>query len=75
MVPLLPFILPFAPEQAFAASATMTAVAFAGVGAVKGRLVGGSALRSGLGTLVVGGAAALLAYLVGVILKAAFGAA
>jgi hypothetical protein len=37
--------------------------------------VGGSALRSGLGTLVVGGAAALLAYLVGVILKAAFGAA
>jgi VIT1/CCC1 family predicted Fe2+/Mn2+ transporter len=74
MVPLVPFILPVAPENAFAASAAMTAVAFAAVGAFKGRVVGRSSIKAGLGTLLVGGAAAILAYLVGVGLRSAFGA-
>ena len=71
-IPLLPFILHFINPNAvgnpFAWSAGLTAGAFFGVGAVKSRFVEQSWLWSGLETLVVGGAAALIAYFVGKLL-------
>ena len=76
LVPLLPFVVPgLQLETRFLASAIGTAIAFFGVGAAKGIVLGRPALRAGLGTLLTGGAAALLAYVVGAWLRAAFGAA
>jgi VIT1/CCC1 family predicted Fe2+/Mn2+ transporter len=71
--PLLPFVIDDAVsggiEHAFAWSVGMTAVAFFAVGSVKARIVEQPWWRSGLETLAVGGAAAVLAYMVGALLK------
>jgi len=71
MVPLLPFVLtPAADGRAtFAISAGLTAAAFFAVGTLKGRLLERPALRAGLRTLLVGSAAAALAYAVGALLR------
>lgn len=53
----------------FAWSALMAAIAFFGVGSLKGRYVGQHWLRSGAETLLMGGAATALAYGVGVMLR------
>ena len=53
----------------FAWSAVMTGIAFFVVGSVKSRFVEHAWWRSGLETLVVGGLAAALAYVVGALLK------
>lgn len=70
LVPLLPFLLPGAVMAAdrFGASAIMTAVAFAGVGLIKGYVVERPILRSGAETLFIGGGAAALAYGIGLLL-------
>jgi VIT1/CCC1 family predicted Fe2+/Mn2+ transporter len=75
LVPLSPFVVPDLPTSTrFLASAVATGVAFFGVGAAKGLVLGRSALRSGLGTLLTGGAAAAVAFVVGALLRQAFGA-
>jgi vacuolar iron transporter family protein len=75
LIPLLPFLLPgLASSQRFMASAVITAVAFAFIGVVKAFVVKHSVLRSGLETLLVGGIAASLAYLVGWWLRSTYGA-
>jgi VIT1/CCC1 family predicted Fe2+/Mn2+ transporter len=54
--------------SAFLWSSLLTGIAFFIVGAVKSRFIGHKWWTSGLETLAVGGAAALIAYLVGVLL-------
>jgi VIT1/CCC1 family predicted Fe2+/Mn2+ transporter len=73
LVPLVSYLLPFlTPTQRIVTSAAMTALAFLGIGMAKGIVLQRSPLRSGLETLLVGGAAATLAYLVGWWLRTAF---
>lgn len=73
LIPLVPFIGQeigvIGDRGVFAMSTLMTGVAFFGVGAAKARFVDRSAILSGLETLVVGGSAAGLAYVVGLALK------
>ena len=73
LVPLLPFIVPGWLDQPqrvlFASSSILTALAFFGVGAMKSRHVSASWWRAGLETLLIGGGASALAYLVGVLLR------
>ena len=73
-IPLLPFLLqvvtPNAVANPFLWSISLTAAAFFGVGAVKSRFVEQRWYSSGLETLLIGGSAAILAYLVGILLTA-----
>jgi VIT1/CCC1 family predicted Fe2+/Mn2+ transporter len=70
MVPLVPFLLPMGlgPGGIFVSSTAATALSFFVVGSMKGLVVGRWWLTSGLEILGIGGAAAALAYLVGVLL-------
>ena len=72
-LPLAVFIydlLPFGHvDHPFAWSAALTGVAFFAVGAVKARIVGQRWWRSGTETLLIGGAAATLAFVTGVALE------
>jgi VIT1/CCC1 family predicted Fe2+/Mn2+ transporter len=67
LVPLLPFLLRVSqnPQTIFITSAAATAVAFVFVGIARGAVLREALVRSGLETLAIGGAAAALAYLVG----------
>jgi VIT1/CCC1 family predicted Fe2+/Mn2+ transporter len=77
LIPLLPFLWEFAVSSTagspFLASTLMTAVAFVAVGAAKSRFVDHHWTISGGETLAVGGAAAGLAYVAGVLLKGVVG--
>jgi len=74
LIPLLPFLVPqLTPSQAFVTSIAATSAAFLAIGIIKGYVIGQSALRSGLETLLTGGGAALLAYGVGALLRAWLG--
>lgn len=72
-VPLLPFFVEMARpgtiSNPFIPSAILTAVAFFCVGAAKARFVVRSWIIEGLETLIVGGSAAILAYIVGRLLE------
>ena len=73
-IPLIPFLIPgLTLQQTFVVSSIVTAMAFFGIGMVKGSILQRPILRSGLGTLLVGSAAASLAYLVGWWLRRTFG--
>jgi len=62
LIPLLPYMLVSENLEALKLSATITLVALAIFGALKGRLVGTGWLRSAIQTLVIGGIAASAAY-------------
>ena len=70
-VPLLPFVLFHSYESytgtQFASSAFLTGLSFFAIGAMKSRFGVVHWLRSGCETLLLGGGAAVLAYVVGVI--------
>jgi len=75
-IPLLPFLLvEESRTDAFLISIALTALTFFGIGAVRGHLLGRSAVRSGFHTLLTGGAAAAVAYWVAAWLRTAFGLA
>ncbi|HEX6899341.1 MAG TPA: VIT1/CCC1 transporter family protein [Thermoanaerobaculia bacterium] len=67
LAPLIPYL--FGMADAFGFSTLLTGVVFFVIGSAKSRWSTSSWLRSGLETLLVGSAAAGLAYLVGVLLK------
>jgi len=74
LIPLLSFVIPgLHPTQRFLWSAVLTALAFTSVGIVKGIALEHPKWRSGLETLLTGGGAALLAYIVGLWLRQAYG--
>lgn len=72
-IPLLSFVLgtfiPSIQAVQFQISIILTAVAFLIIGAAKGIIVGTKRIRASLETLVIGGIAALLAYVVGYLLR------
>ena len=65
IIPLCPYLLGLPLGSALIASSLVTALALAGFGAVKARYTGAPALRSAVQTLLIGGAAAGTAYLIG----------
>lgn len=71
LFPLLPYIMQalgfveIPKEDLFVVSSILTAITFFAIGAVKGRLVQVSQIKSGLSTLLTGGAAALISYYAG----------
>lgn len=70
LIPLTPLLYSSATlSELFIPSAIATGAAFFFVGAVKGRMVERSWWKSGLETLLTGGAAAMLAYLVGALFE------
>ena len=70
LIPLLPYLAPvLEPSWRFPASTVLTGTAFFAVGAVKGRVLERPALRTGAETLLMGGAAAALAYWIGAWLR------
>ena len=77
LLPLLAFIygffVPTDDLTLYWVSVAITAIAFFFVGATKSFFVNQSWIRSGMETLVVGGIAALLAYVVGLMLKGVVG--
>ncbi len=74
MLPLLPLLIASLgmPLQLYASVATAAVVFFA-IGSLKSLFLGRPPLRAGLSTLLTGGSAASLAYLVGHLLRDAFG--
>jgi len=62
MIPLLPYMLAARADEALLTSVVITLVALLAFGAVKGRLTGAGAARSGLQTMLIGGVAAGVAY-------------
>lgn len=74
LVPLMPYlVLPSTDSSLFQVSSLMTGLTFFVIGVGKGRVLQLPVLRSGLGTLLLGASAALLAYVVGALLRTWFG--
>lgn len=73
LVPLIPYflqpLLPVSPSDLFAWSMALACVTFFAIGVMKTRFVDQSWLWGGMETLIVGGVAAGLAYLVGALLR------
>lgn len=76
LIPLLPFVAMFiagfaliSSSDAFTYSVVLTGAAFFLIGGVKGRIVQKSLIRSGINTLLIGGIAASVAFVVGYLLN------
>jgi VIT1/CCC1 family predicted Fe2+/Mn2+ transporter len=73
-VPLAPFLVPnLRVMDQFTASAVLAGAMFFAIGLTKGVFIKGRILSSGVNTLLAGGLAAGLAYLIGYCLRVAFG--
>jgi VIT1/CCC1 family predicted Fe2+/Mn2+ transporter len=69
-LPLLPFLWPWTlPADRFALSAVIAALVFFGIGMARGSVLGRRPLRSGIETLLMGGGAAALAYVIAAVLR------
>ena len=69
-IPLMPFMVPgMETGSQFTVSACLAAIMFFSIGAMKSRVFFKPVFRSGLGTLLTGGGAATLAFLVGYLLR------
>ncbi|WGL15538.1 VIT1/CCC1 transporter family protein [Microbulbifer bruguierae] len=74
-IPLLPFLVPALDfSRQFIVSSLLAALVFFSIGLVKGWIYHSSPLRAGMKTLLLGGCAAAVAYLVGNGMQRAFGA-
>ena len=74
LVPLLPFLIPvLAGNEVFLASAVAALLALFAVGWVKGMVLGMSRFKAGAETLLMGGGAALVAFLFGIFLEPMLG--
>jgi vacuolar iron transporter family protein len=74
LIPLIPFIIPnLSVGQRFTASSIATGIAFLSIGLAKGVVLNGKAWKSGIETLLTGGGAAVLAYVIGSWLERTFG--
>lgn len=74
LMPLLPFLLPAAAAgRELGASVAITALTFLAVGVTKGTVLRVPLARSGLETLLLGGAAAGLAYAAGYVIRRMYG--
>lgn len=72
-IPLLPFMVPgMSRSGQFASSAGLAATVFFAIGALKSLVFSRPVLRSGLSTLLTGGTASLLAFIVGYLLRETF---
>jgi len=69
LIPLAPYFFPLSLDMALLASCLVTGAALAAFGALKGRYVGAATARSAIQMLIVGGAAAALAFLAGRVLS------
>src|SRR5262245_14052611 len=69
IIPLAPYLFPIETHTALLASVAVTAIALAGIGAVKARYTGTSPMRAAVQTVVVGGIAAGIAYGIGRVLS------
>ena len=75
IIPLIPFLFRIDLERVqFLMSAAITACTFLIIGIVRGFILGRPALRSGILTLLTGGGAASIAFLVGSLLSSFYGA-
>ena len=72
-IPLLAYVLSYFSDSfksnTFTLSVILTSIAFIIVGSVKGRIVGERWFLSGFETLLIGGVAAVIAYIVGYLLR------
>lgn len=74
LIPLIPFLLPWLDlSQAFRISGAITGLAFLGVGVLKGLALKRPWLVSGIQTLLTGGGAAAIAFLVSAWLRQQYG--
>lgn len=74
-IPLIPYVLALSRDILFPLSAVLSGAAFVLLGLWKGSLLGRGRIRSALQTLLIGGAAAVIAYAVGSVLHVLFGVA
>jgi vacuolar iron transporter family protein len=77
IIPLLSFVLaifiPSLQTNAFKYSIILTAIAFLTIGAIKGKVVQKNPLTSAIQTLLIGGIAATIAFIVGYLLRGLVG--